>query len=255
MFKLRIILPIFNLLYKHFYKAYRPLYNLYKRLTNRMLLSNIKNLIQPNSVILDIGANIGFYSLFFSKFISNKGLVIAFEPDETNFTHLQASTKNIENIQIFKYAISDSTDEINLYLSNKMNVDHHTYDDGENRESIKVQSISIDDFLKIYYPQLTVDFIKIDIQGFDYFALLGMKKTILKTDNLVIVGEYWPYGLQMAKIDPLKYYNALIDLGFLVSFIPPMSISEIVKKKNNPTFEVDFVAIKESASFPKKMTV
>lgn len=252
MFRLRIILPIFNLLYIHLYKIYRPIYFIYKRQSNRLLIRIIKKHIRPNSVILDIGANIGFYSLLFSKLNGKKGLVLAFEPDETNFSHLQESTRNNENIQIFKYAVSNVTEEIQLYLSTKLNVDHHTFDDGENRESKKVQSVSIDDFLNLYYPQLSVDFIKIDIQGFDYFALLGMKKTILKTDNLVIVGEYWPYGLHLAKINPENYYNELIDLGFSVSFIPPISISEILKKKNDIKFEVDFVAIKNNTFFTKK---
>jgi len=246
MFKLRIILPIFNLLYIYFYDIYRPLYFIYKRLNNHLLISIIKKHLRPNSVILDIGANVGFYSLLLSKLNGEEGLVIAFEPDETNFLHLQEATKNNKNIQIFNYAVSNVTEETQLYLSSKMNVDHHSYDDGENRESRNIQSISIDDFFKLYYPQLTVDFIKIDIQGFDYFALLGMKSTILKTNNLVIVGEYWPYGLQLAKIDPEDYYEKLIEFGFSVSFIPPISISEILKKKSDPLFEVDFVAVKNN---------
>ena len=83
-----------------------------------------------------------------------------------------------------------------------------------------------------------------DIQGYDYFALKGMKKTILKSESLILTGEYWPYGLYKAKLKPADYYYELISCGFEVNFMPLLSIEEIEKNYNNVNYYVNFMAIK-----------
>jgi len=200
-------------------------------LSDRNLIKYLQTKIHEGNVVLDIGANIGFYSLLLSKQVGKKGQVLAFEPDEINFSRLKANVVHKKNIHISKYAISDSTSEIDFYISAKLNVDHQTFDIGENRKVVKVQAVTIDDFLEKKYPDLPIDFIKIDIQGFDYFALLGMKRTILKSKKLAIVGEYWPYALQKANLNAVNYYEELIRLGFEVKFIPSMSIAKVIEKE------------------------
>jgi len=242
MFGNNSIFFIFNLLYKYFFIAYKPLYFIYKHLSDRNLIKYLHAKVQEGDVALDIGANIGFYSLFLSKLVGNKGQVLAFEPDEINFSRLKNTVTRKKNIHVSKYAISDRTSEIDFYISSRLNVDHHTFDIGENREVVKVQAVSVDDFLEKNYPHLSIDFIKIDIQGFDCFALLGMKRTILKSGKLTIVGEYWPYALQKVNQSAINYYEEMIRLGFDVKFIPSMSIAKVVEKKNDPSFYINFIA-------------
>ena len=217
---MKTIAKFSNFLFRYTFPLYKILYFIYKRITDFEMISLMRNNIDKGTVILDIGANIGFYSLFFSKCTGANGLVIAFEPEKENFSRLTKLTKDKKNIQLVNCAVSNNDLEIDLYLSSDLNVDHHTYDDGQSRKSVKVKSVSIDSFLKLNFPDVIIDFIKIDIQGFDYFALKGMIDTINRSRKLTIFGEFWPYGLLMTKVDPEEYYRELINSGFLMFSIP-----------------------------------
>ena len=90
-----------------------------------------------------------------------------------------------------------------------------------------------------------IDFIKIDIQGFDYFALLGMKKTIERSKKVILYGEFWPYGLKKSGITPLEYLNLLEKMGFTIEWESPFKKEDALDKSNDLLFDMNFIAIKE----------
>ena len=231
-----------KILYNHCFPAYKVFYFAYKKWTDREMIRYFNENISPNAVILDVGANIGFFTLLFSKLAGNGGMVIAFEPDEKNFSKLAVHTKNKRNIRIHPFAVHHSTVNILLYLSSWRNFDHMTYDIGENRKTVSIPAVNMDDFMERNYPGLTVDVIKIDIQGSDYFAFQGMSETIKKSRNVILCEEFWPYGLEKALVKPVDYYNALLQAGFKVEFIPPLPVSEIIARTNDYDFYLNFIA-------------
>ena len=241
---MRTVFKLFNFLFRFSFPLYKILYFTYKRINDHEIIILMRKNIGRNSVILDIGANIGFYSSFFSKCTGPGGLVISFEPDKTNFAKLSRITKNKKNIQSVNCAVSNSNLDIDLFLSSDLNVDHHTYDDGESRKSVKVKSVSIDSFLEQNFPDLMVDFIKMDLQGFDLIAFRGMINTIKKSNKMIILGECWPYGLEKANSNMLDYYTELQKSGFQVNFIPEMKLNDILKKSSDRDFYSNFIACK-----------
>ena len=66
-----------------------------------------------------------------------------------------------------------------------MNVDHRTYDTNEAREKIIIKMVNLDQYLG---PK-KIDFIKMDIQGFEYQALLGMKELLSANQHIKLVME------------------------------------------------------------------
>src|ERR1700728_4292554 len=85
-------------MYKKAYGIYQPAYFLWKRYRDRELISFLEKHVKPGMTVVDIGANIGFYSVLFSKLVGEKGSVHAFEPDSTNFKHLVSNTRKLKNV-------------------------------------------------------------------------------------------------------------------------------------------------------------
>jgi FkbM family methyltransferase len=192
------------------------LYFIFKHIKDRKEIALLNRIVKPDNVVLDIGSNIGFYTTLLSKAVGPQGQVFSFEPDSKNYNHLYQSTKGLLNVQIHQKAVASKTQKIVLYTSKELNVDHRTYKPEQFDQEIEIDAVCIDDFLK---DQQKVDVIKIDIQGFEMEALIGMTHIITNNHNIKILSEFWPYGLKMAGYSAVEYYENLIDLGFRIFMV------------------------------------
>jgi FkbM family methyltransferase len=174
----------------------------------------IKKEIKRGDVVLDIGANIGYYTLIFGKFVGEEGKVFAFEPEPNNFALLK---KNVEingykNVILVQKAVSNKTGKIRLYL-NKDNMGAHTiYDSGDGHRCIEIEAIQLDDHFKDYDGK--IDFIKMDIEGAEGGAIQGMCNLLNKNQNVKIITEFWPSGCKRFGIGSEEYLKLLLELGF-----------------------------------------
>lgn|SRR5574341_1414143 len=185
----------------------------------------VKKEIKKGYVVLDIGANIGYYTLIFAKLVGENGKVFAFEPDPVNFALLK---KNVEingyrNVILVRKAVSNKSEHIRLYLSEDNKGDARIYDSADDRESIEIDAIRLDDYFKNYNGR--IDFIKMDIQGAEGRAVEGSTLILQKNEKLKVVTEFWPIGLKRCGIEPEDYLKLLLRLGFKV-----YNIDELEKK-------------------------
>lgn len=174
----------------------------------------VKKEVKKGNVVLDIGANIGYYTLIFAKLVGKDGKVFAFEPDPTNFALLK---KNVEingykNVILVQKAVSNKTGKLKLYLSEDNLGDHRIYNSHDDRKSVKIEAIRLDDYFKDYDGK--IDFIKMDIQGAEGGAIQGMLNLLKKNKLVKIISEFWPWGLKRFGIGPDEYLKLLIELGF-----------------------------------------
>jgi FkbM family methyltransferase len=176
----------------------------------------MKKLIKKGDVILDIGANVGFYSNFFSNQTGTSGKVHCFEPDKKNFHYLTKTTKGKNNVVLNQKAVSDQNGTIELYESDTLNIDHRTYKPELYKNSCKVDTITIDNYIGGNY---LVNFIKLDIQGAEFNALKGMKNTLEKNKEIIIFTEFWPYGLKLSGNSKEELFNYFKQLNFFVYHI------------------------------------
>lgn len=174
--------------------------------------------------------------------MGEKGHVIAFEPDALNFRRLSANARKFANVTVRQLACGDKTGKLKLYLSDRFNVDHQTFDSGEGRKCVETQSVSIDDYLN---NSEKVDFIKIDIQGYDFYAIKGAVETINHSSSLVILGELWPYALNKAGVRPNEYLKLLENLGLSVRFPHIKKHDNFDDMIHDRYFYTDFYAAKE----------
>ena len=172
--------------------------------------------IQPGMTILDIGANIGYYTLLFSKLTGAKGRVIAFEPEPQNFALLEKNlTRNHRtNVEALNVAAGDLAGESFLYLSEENRGDHQAYPTAENRQKVRMTTARIDDCVRG-----PVDLVKMDVQGFEAHTLAGMEATIAANPRLTIFTEFWPEGLRRAGSDGAEFLRRLRFFGLEIFFI------------------------------------
>lgn len=200
-----------NILYKAAYPLYQPLYFAYKFRNDWREISLLRQIIHPGNTVLDIGANVGFYTTLFSKLTGPTGKVISLESDTTNFRHLVRQTEKLENVTLIHGAAGPANGITRIYLSDMLNVDHRTYEPESYTGIEEVRMYSLDD-LTINGRQ--IDFVKIDIQGFEMQAFQGMKAILRDNKNIRILTEYWPHGLKMAGNSGVELIDFLTDFGF-----------------------------------------
>ena len=219
-----------NFLYKNCYPLYKITYKAFKEKQDSFEISLMKKYIKPNDTVLDIGANIGFYAEILSGIVGEKGKVHCFEPDTLNFKHLKDRCQKFTNVQINNKAVSDKTEVIKIYTSKQLNVDHRTYKPDDYDKEIDIDAIAVDDYLAIAQDDKEINFIKIDIQGFEMSAVKGMKKT-LQSSHLKILSEFWPYGMRKAGTSVLEYYTFLKQNNFYIYLIENNQLIELNEEK------------------------
>jgi FkbM family methyltransferase len=175
----------------------------------------VSKLIQPGSIVLDIGANIGYFTLLFAKLVGPRGHVFAFEPDPYSFDLLlkNINVNNYSNVTAFQFAVSDHDSELQLFRDRFNNLDHRTVSQAKGEEVVVVKGVRLDDFLPTVLDR-EIDFIKMDIQGSEGWALEGMKNLVRQSNSIQILTEYWPTGLDQARYGSDKYLRQLSNMGF-----------------------------------------
>ncbi len=209
------------------------LYGVYEPFETEMLC----RLVRKGSVVLDIGANIGYYSLLFARNAGPEGRVYAFEPDPVNKELLSRNIRlnKYDNVVITQKAVSNVTGPARLFLSEENAGDHRIFDSNDGRRYIEVDSVRLDDHFADFKDP--IDLVKMDIQGAEYSALQGMQELIGRNRDLVLCCEYSPHVLERAGASPLKYLRFLLDLGFLLfeineerKSIDPAPIDRLLKE-------------------------
>lgn len=159
--------------------------------------------LQPGETYVDVGANIGYYTLLAARRVGPQGRVIAYEPDDDNFALLQANValNDLVQVALFPYALADKPASGRLYLSGDNFGDHRIYDAaGEQRASRAITLVNGDAHLG--QQTARIDFLKIDTQGAEYFVLQGLAGLLERNrDHLRMMLEVCPYGIRHAGAD------------------------------------------------------
>src|SRR6184192_1433395 len=186
-----------NKVYEHAFPIYRPLYAAYKTYADRAERELLRKILFKGAVVVDVGANIGIYSRFLSRYVGPNGVVHSFEPSPDNFRRLSAATRDLSNVRLTQAVIGERSGECKLYVSDKLNVDHRAYETDDSRRVIPIEMIALDDYFK---TGQRVDLIKMDIQGYELHALRGAQRVLQENSDINLLLEFWPAGLEQAGV-------------------------------------------------------
>jgi FkbM family methyltransferase len=164
--------------------------------------------IQPGSVVYDIGANVGIYTLLSSVLCGDTGKVFAFEPDPHNIEYLwkHVQLNQLNNISIIEYAISNKSGNLS-FESTSDHCTSHLSDNGK----LKVKAITLDQFVSDN-TNSPPDYIKIDVEGAENLVLEGGHKTLRQHKPKIFLATH---GYEIDQI----CRQQLKDLGYNISKI------------------------------------
>jgi len=151
--------------------------------------------IKKGDIFLDIGANIGYYSLFAASFLDGTGKVYSFEPlpELCEQMHRSIEENNFSNIEVFNLGLSDKEGEREIYIRDE-NIGGSSLSQLSNLTSVKIfgaKKIKVKKLDLLLNNNLGVDIIKIDVEGHEYEALKGAA-SVLKKNHPLIFMEFSP---------------------------------------------------------------
>ena len=174
--------------------------------------------MSEGDIVIDAGANIGLHTLNMAKIVGKTGKVFAFEPEITNFEILKKNIKlnNYTNIFAEHKAVGEKDGIATLYRSNHPGMHKIDSEPQHSKDKLNVDIINLDNFFNKNHIQPKIDFIKIDVEGFELSVLKGMKNILKNNKNIKILLELSHNKLHEEDLEYNSKYEELLD--FLESF-------------------------------------
>jgi FkbM family methyltransferase len=180
------------------------------------IASVVKQLVRPGMRVVDVGANVGSYTLLIAKRVGPGGRVAAFEPNPEVYDRLLANLQLNsldDRVELFRCALSEQPGTAKLYLPrsgyrNRGIASLVHYSDSQDR-TIEVSLARLDDAIAHWER---VDIIKVDTDGHDYGVLMGAKGLIERHRPTVLFEferDSWPEA--EARVVSLQRWFATLD--------------------------------------------
>jgi len=203
-----------------------------------------KKELTERTKLMDIGANIGYYTLITASIIGYLGKVYAIEPEKRNFEILKKNVKLnfYRNVELYNLAIGDKNEERFLAKSGCSNLHRVAkMSDYKKMNKKRIGVVTADEFLR----NKTVNFIKMDVEGFEYYIIKGMSKTLSKNTKLKMFIEVHPENIR-------NYYGENIEtmLEYLAS--GNFKLKYLITKKIQPSFFLPYI---KGNGFPSEKAI
>jgi FkbM family methyltransferase len=173
------------------------------------ILSNLRE----GATAIDVGANIGFFTLLMARAVGENGKVLAVEPGPMSYALLNKNLQinRYKNVSLYNIAISNEARTTEFFLCRTGESDNRLFaTPSEARDVVSIDVNTIDSIAE----NMKVDLVKIDIQGSELLALQGMKKVIKNNPHIKILMEYSPDCLIDCGSKPEDLFRTITELGF-----------------------------------------
>lgn len=201
----------------------------------RETVAQIERLTKPGMTVLDIGAHVGYYARRCARLVGENGRVIAFEPHPRTFQTLNGNVNRFKNVTPFQLAVAESEGTAELFDYLMMSASGSLHYDESLRDLQKSQVATSDfaprlagDFQAEKFTVRTrpidavlaelgvsrVDVVKMDIEGAEMGALMGMQNTIAHSPGMHLIMEYNPQALKAFNYVPTEAIAQVRAMGF-----------------------------------------
>jgi FkbM family methyltransferase len=169
-------------------------YGVYKQYFEAGPIDRLREFVPSGSLVIDVGANVGFFSLRFAKWVGEGGKVMSIEPEDRNYDSMMSALKReglLNRVDALK-AVAAAVPGMALLEINPLHpADHKLSQDGS---GLPVKAVVLDDLVQDK-SDLRVSLIKIDVQGAEMLVLEGASG-ILKATGPALFVELHEVGLK-----------------------------------------------------------
>src|SRR5262245_2431439 len=179
----------------------------------------LKYFLKPGDVFVDVGANIGLFTVLAGRYVGDKGAVYAFEPCAKTYESLLANVKlnGLTNVSCHRAALSDLPGRRDMTVSLDGFDACNSFSQpvfGELFVSELVDSITWDEFADERALAGRVAMMKIDVEGWETYVVEGAARTLGRDDAPILQIEFNDQSALPAGVSGRKLYDALEALGY-----------------------------------------
>jgi FkbM family methyltransferase len=195
-----------------FHRTFLMLYPIYKRYFEAGPIDRLRAFVPAGSLVIDVGANVGFFTLRFADWTGSEGKVIAIEPEEQNYSSLIAALKRADllgRVETLKAVAAAESGMTHLELNPLHPADHKLSRDGAGHP---VNAVTLDALVLDKGPSRPA-LVKIDVQGAEILVLRGMTQ-ILHAAGPALFVELSEQGLNMYGASVSAVLGLLSENGY-----------------------------------------
>lgn len=181
----------------------------------------LQRYLQVGDVFVDVGANIGLFTVIAGRCVGPEGAVIAFEPAVGPRACLFQNVKLncLKNVIIEEYALSDTEDSMIMF------VPHDGHDawgslgapiEGADVRTESVLGTTWDGYVRIHFPRRQVAMMKIDVEGWELRVLMGGKEFFSSPTSPLLQVEFTDAAAASAGASCAALYDKLVEFGYAV---------------------------------------
>jgi FkbM family methyltransferase len=175
--------------------------------------------LRTGDIYIDIGANIGLFTLLAAKQVGKEGRVYAFEPTPTTYERLLTNVRlnQFENVSTYQCAVSDKSGQAAMTLSldgfdGRNSIATPT--GGEQFSTALVKTTTLDEFVAEQNLSGKISMIKIDVEGWETYVLAGGRKCLSASTAPILQVEFAEEARESAGSSSMELHRSLTELGY-----------------------------------------
>ena len=176
----------------------------------------LRSVLRRGQTVIDVGANIGYFTVLASAAVGPRGSVVAVEPDRGNLRLLRANLwlNACDNVRVVPAAATDVRRLLALRHNASNAGDHQVHDEATDGDAL-VCGVVLDDVL----DRGPVDIVKIDTQGVDHLVVNGLRRTLQACPRAQVMAEFWLDGMEARGFDVADVLAGYRSLGRPISVL------------------------------------
>jgi FkbM family methyltransferase len=170
--------------------------------------------VKKGMTVVDVGANVGYYTLLAARLVGENGKVFAFEPSPDNFALLKRNVEEngYKNVVLVPKAVSDKTATARLLIDRASSGGHSLSAFRDSVDFVEVETVSLDEYFAGRSER--IDVLKIDAEGAEMAILNGMHWLLERNPDVTLLTEFFPRAIQAFGYPPEEYVRRLGAYGF-----------------------------------------